>query len=116
MNTIKVHKQQLQEALLGNREKHKETFEKAYEGFRKKVIHNLESRLDQAKNGGKINLYIGLVEPQDHTEDYNNAIEMLGWHTDEYIEITLKDFRQYVNDDWGWKRDFDTTNASYIND
>ena len=106
MPTLTIPKVELQSILCTNRDKHRKLFEEALEAFREKAIENLESRIAQIKNGGKVNLYIDLVQPQDYTDSYNEVIEMLEFEINDEIELTQSEFRQYVKDDWGWKGNF----------
>lgn len=115
MNKIIVDKTKLIDKLKENREWHRAEFEKAYEGYRKAMIATLEKNLEAVKNGnGKVEVHIGLVRPQDHTDDYDRAIQMLEWEQASTMELTLQEFTQFVQDDWGWKQQFTSTNASYI--
>jgi hypothetical protein len=109
LETIKIEKSRLLERLKQNRKKHKAEFEQAWEGFRQRAIQNLEQRLKAAKNakkGQKIELRVKLDVPQEHTDDYDTAIEMLDWHTEDEIALTYEDFRHYIQDEWRWKGEF----------
>jgi hypothetical protein len=52
--------------------------------------------------------------PEDHTTDYDDAIDMMEWSTDGTIELTQSQFVQYVKDDWGWKDNWVASTAAYI--
>lgn len=97
-----------------NRKTHRETFEKALEGYRKTVIEHLEQRLKDAKSGRKVNIYIQLEEPQDQTKDYDRAIQMLEMSIDDKVELSQQEFAQLVQDDWSWKEQFTLTNTRYL--
>lgn len=105
---------ELQTALKDNRAAHRDIFEKAVEGYRKKAIEALEARLAQIRNGSKIDLFIRMPEPTDHTNDYDRIIRMLDMHQEEKIEIDEQMFAQYVMDDWDWKTEFVNTSAMYL--
>lgn len=114
MNTVKVSRVALKETLHKNREQHRDQFEKAWAAYRTAMIATLEKNLDSVKNGnGKIEVNINLLRPQDHTEDYDRALQMLEWELEDSVELTITDFTQLVQDDWGWKQQFTTTAASY---
>src|SRR2546423_839929 len=110
MERIEVEKEKILKVVQKNRDQHRKQYEKALEGFRKKVIANFESRLKQAKEGGKIQLHIGLVEPRDHTDDYDRVLEMLKFEVNDTVELSEYEFANFVQDDWGWKEEFTTTN------
>jgi hypothetical protein len=113
MQKIKVKKTELLEILKKNRNAHNGIFREAQEGFRKAVIEELEKRLKLARNGKKIEQYVRLPEPQDHTRDYDRVISMLEMDLTDIVELSETDYAQYVLDDWEWKRQFLGTNRAY---
>ena len=115
MNTVKVSKVKLLDTLKKNRETHKEQFEQAFKGYRKKMVETLQKNLDSFEKGGNVEVVVNvnLTRPQDHTEDYDRAIQMMTWEINDEIELTLQEFTQLVQDDWGWKQQFTTTNQFY---
>lgn len=108
MRKVKMDKGELKVIVQKNRDEHRKLFEEAWEGFRTKAISNLESRIDQIKDGGTIELYIDLIQPEDHTEDYDRVLSMLEYEVDEEVELQANEFAQYVQDDWGWKHTFNS--------
>lgn len=116
MKTITVPKATLLEKLRENRGQHRQTFEEAWQGYRKHAERDLAERLDAVRDGKPFNLKFGLVVPQDHTDDYDTAINMLEWHVGDEMEVSQEEFRQYVEDDWGWKDQFLHSTASYLHD
>lgn len=116
METVNVKKDRLLGALHANRETHQKDFEIAWDAFREKAIANFDQRLKalkQAKRGEKLELYVNLVVPEDHTEDYDRAIEMLDWETGDEVELQQSEFQQLVQDNWGWKQNFTASNIMY---
>lgn len=114
MKTITADKVTVMEVLRSNRAKHREEFLKAQEGFRKKVIEVLDKNLSDAKAGRKFSTYINLPVPHDHTEDYDRALKMLELEVGKTISLDQSDVACYIQDDWGWKGQFATTNSTYI--
>lgn len=113
MEKITVNKAELMEKLKKNREEHREIFLEALDGFRKKAIQMLEERLTLAKAGKYFDLYLHIVQPVDQTKDYDRAIKMLEMSIDASVELSERDFQQYVLDDWSWKDQFLTSNSLY---
>lgn len=116
MKTIKVPKEQLVRQIEENMLTHREEFEKAWDGYRAKYVKNIENILDAAKDskrGAELVHFINLTAPQDHTEDYERALKMLEWDTEQMVELSQQEFTQYVQDNWGWKEQFRTTNSMY---
>lgn len=113
MRDITVRCAELAEKVLTNRARHRTKFLKAQEAFRARLIEELDRRLADARNGLSVNLYIDLPEPKDHTADYDRVLEMLAMHIEENIDLSERDVQMYVQDDWGWKKEFETTNLVY---
>ena len=110
---ISVNKDELLVKLEENRAKHREIYEEAVVGYRKCVIEMLEERLDEIKDGGKINMSFAVVEPQNHTREYDIAIEMVKMAVDDTIELDQHQFQNYVMDEWNWTQNFLYCNANY---
>jgi hypothetical protein len=113
MDKIVVNKADLLKVVTENREQHRAIFEEALVGFRAKVVERLDEMIARAKANKKIEMYIGLVQPEDHTKDYDLVIGMLGMDVGDTVELSAREYAQYVTDDWGWRERFLTTNAYY---
>jgi hypothetical protein len=113
MQRIKVEKAKLLGILKKNRKAHHDIFIEAQKGFRKVVIDELEKRLGLARDGKRIDQYLRLPEPVDHTRDYDRVISMLEMDLNETVDLSETDYSQYVMDDWDWKRQFLGTNRAY---
>lgn len=111
---IRVKRDDLLDALRKNRDAHRDTFEQAATGYRKRAIEELDASLQDAKAGKKIRRSIGLVEPMDQTKDYDRVIRMLEMTVDDVVTIGATEFQQYVMDDWSWKEQFTASNAAYL--
>jgi len=103
MQTVKIQRDLLLEKLRLNRKSHRDLFLKAQEGYRKKVIEELDQMLAEARGGKSIRRAISLPEPQDHTPDYDRIIAMLEMSVDDQIQILAGEFDMYVMDNWTWK-------------
>lgn len=113
MNQVTVRKQELLAKLTENRRNHRAAFEKAQEGFRVRVIEELDQHLADAKAGRNIKRHVNLPEPEDHTKDYDRIITMVEMSVDEEIELHAQDFARYVMDNWEWKDRVTSTNSMY---
>lgn len=96
-----------------NREKHATIVIEARQGYVDAAMKALEKRLGRLREGKITDLVFQLRPPVDHTDDYDTAIRMMEWHKAETIELTATDFRCYIEDNWGWKRQFLASNALY---
>jgi hypothetical protein len=113
MKPIKVNKDQLVAALQENRSKHHAIFEEALEGYKIEAIRQLSRHLDRIRKGQPKRVYISIPQPEDHTSDYDTAIQMMAWSVDDVIELDEQSFKSYVLDDWTWKRQFLASNSFY---
>lgn len=112
--TITVDKTALLEALRENRAKHGKAFEKAKAGYIKVTMKQLEEYINQLANGDTGIARFVNAPPEDHTGDYDDAIDMMEWSTDDTIELSQSQFVQYVKDDWGWKQSWTVSNSEYL--
>lgn len=113
MRNVTVSRLDLLARVQENRDRHREVFLSAQEGYRRKFIEVLEQRLEDARNGKHFNQRINLVEPMDMTKEYDRVIAMLEMSVDDQIELDASSFAAYVQDDWSWKQQFVTSNAAY---
>ena len=113
MENVKVNKGDIVVVLKKNRDEHRTIFLSAVEGYRKRAIEILEENIAIIKKGKLERLYVTLPVPEDHTKDYDRAIKMLEMSVDLEIELSEKDFKQYVLDDWSWQQDFLASNTAY---
>lgn len=113
MKTVTVSKAEFIERVRANRDKHRSTFDKAQDGYRTFLIKELEQRLDEAQRGLKVDRFIRLEEPEDHTDDYDQILEMAAMSVDDTIEVSQQEFAWYVLDRWSWKQQWVATNSTY---
>jgi hypothetical protein len=113
LSVITVKKTELLKALKKNMLTHRDEFLKAQVGYRKAVIQELDSMIQDAKANREIRTIIRLEAPSDHSSDYTRIIKMLEMNVKHTIQITEQQFSQYVLDDWAWKRAFVNTSNMY---
>lgn len=114
MQTITVKKQDLYQTIRENRDSHRETFLAAQVKYRERVVEELDRRLENARNGRKIDLVFRLPEPEDYTSHYDTALAMLEWEIGEEVELEREDFDRYVLNKWEWARHFAANTQSYL--
>jgi len=110
---ITVMKDRLQETLRENREAHREKYLTAVERYRDLAIEEFEKNIEEVKRGGPVRRALTLPVPEDHTNDYDTAIQMLEWTIEDEIELTMHEFEQYVEDNWGWRQSFTSNTTAY---
>lgn len=99
--------------LEANHAGHKAVVEKARAGFEREARIQLEKRLQQIRDGDLTAVQIFLPAVEDHSEDYERAIGMLKLHAAPMIVIGSEDYACYVEDRWGWKREWTASNDRY---
>ena len=102
MNTVKVKREELLTKVRANLDAHRKLFLKAQANYRELIIEELDRMLAEAKAGRKIRRSIDLVQPRDHTSDYDRVIMMLETSVDDTIVLDANEFDQYVRDVWAW--------------
>lgn len=115
LSVIRVEKADLLAALKENLKEHRTLFLEAQEGYRAAFIKELDEMLADARAGRNYRKVVALVEPQDHTKDYQRIIRMLEMTVSEQIPISEQEFAWYVLDDWAWKGQFVVTSNAYSN-
>lgn len=96
-----------------NREAHTKLFKAVRAAYRAEAIRYLGQSLDLAKEGKEIRRGVDLIEPVDHTGDYDQIIEMLKMTSDTIISLDSREFSMFVMDKWGWKGQFEAMAISY---
>lgn len=112
MNSV-VDKKKLMGIIQENRDKHREIFLEAIEGYRAEAVKRLERMIEKLKRGKTIEGYLHLPVPTDHTGDYDRVLKMMELDTREEIGLGEEEFAQYVMDDWSWKREWIATASNY---
>jgi hypothetical protein len=114
MRNVTVNRDEFLVEVTANREAHREVFEEALDGYHRRLKAELEQRVRDLKAGRRINQYIGLPEPEDHTDDYDRVIMMAHMSVEDTITLSEDEFAMYVMDQWRWKQDFAETTLRYL--
>jgi len=114
MELITVVKADLLDTLRSNRDEHRSMFLKAQERYREEMIVELDRALQEARDGKGIKRAFLLPVPEDHTDDFDTAIEMLEWDQNDTVELSQRDFLTYVKNSWGWQASFAANTQSYL--
>lgn len=114
--TIEVDRQRLLETLIANRAKHKKTYKKAMKAYRKRMVEELHKAANVIEKGGKIDTrtVLMLPVPQQYLDEYDTAIQMAEWQTENTFTLDQGAFEMYVRDKWAWKNQFLAGTSAYI--
>jgi len=117
MKNTTVKKDELLAKVRENREAHQKLSREASTGYRAALLDVLETGVATLKGGKDVDAshIAGLLhdKPNDHTKDYDRVIGMLEMHTEDEVTLDARDFGRYVQDEWEWKDQWLTSNASY---
>lgn len=109
-----VNKERLLEQLRSNRTEHAEQYQQAMMVYREKAIEWFNECVDKVLKHGEVERALRLPMPEEHTADYDGAIEALEWHTGEEVELEEHQFDELVRNQWGWHRTFLQNTTSYL--
>lgn len=114
MDSIKFSRDELLAVIRKNRTAHQDEFQTAIAGYEVEATKRLKDLVKKMKAGEHPSLMVNLIIPVDHTSDYDRIIKMLEMSQETTVILDEHDFGQYVQDDWSWKHQFHTSNASYM--
>jgi hypothetical protein len=100
-------------ALTKNRELHKKIVLEARAGYAKAAREALLGQLALLEKGRDVIVTFQLQAPQDHTNVYDTAIEMMKLHTEATVILNSTQVRTLMMDQWDWKRHFLLANSAY---
>lgn len=110
---IRAKKDEILSRLRTNRETHATIVAEARKGYVDLAREALRQRLDQLESGKIVALTFSLEPPQDHSDVYDTAIQMLELATDDVIEMDSNQVRTLVMDQWDWSQKFLHVNSHY---
>jgi len=115
--SITVDRKDLIRKLEQNLEQHRKDYAEAVIGYRVKLITDLEHKLAQIKSmtdeGALTARPVEFKPPVSYEAHYLDAIEFLSWAKGDTIVIDSTLFKQYVQNEWAWKQQFDVSNSVY---
>jgi hypothetical protein len=103
----------LLEKLRTNRELHAKIVQEAREGYVKSAKVALAHKMEELAAGKIAALTFSLRTPVDCTQVYDTTIKMLEMNVDDTVVLAADEFRNLVEDQWDWSREFYASNASY---
>lgn len=117
MRKVTVNKQDLRKQLIQNKNDHEADFAITWDSYKSALVVRLENLVKQGRAlepGEPIELGVwDLPMPENHTAEYQRAIEMLEWETGDEVILDEHEFKQFVQDDWSWKAGVTQANVLY---
>ena len=114
MRTVRVDRDEFLVKVKANRQLHRKVFDGALAGYSIRLTRELERRIHDLRRGRHIDQYIGLPEPEDHTDDYDRVITMAEMSVSDVLDLTEDEFGMYIMDQWRWKQSFSETADRYL--
>lgn len=111
---VTVRKDELLTILRDNRAAHRDIFEKAVEAYTRQLVRWHRDQARRILKGQKGERMVALPVPEDHTDDYDNVIEMLEMDISDTFTLDSYEFQNYVRDRWNWSGAFAANTASYL--
>lgn len=116
MQTVTINKGRLLTIVIENRDKHLADYAEAERGYQSEIVKVLSRYLEQVQSKKipkDFNAIFEIPRPENHVKDYNTIIGMLELSVDQEISLSQQDFKLYVQDEWSWKRAFETVTSNY---
>jgi hypothetical protein len=114
--TISVEKQKLLTALTENKKKHIQEYLETYEKWKKEVKEISQNNIKHIDDNKINRIAYNLPQaPNSMEEDYEQAIQMITWHTKDTIELDQQKFKAFIMDDWEWTSTWNRTKTYYSN-
>lgn len=115
MREVTIEKNALIQRIQENRNGHTAIYEEAIKGYYLAVARWLEVQQENLNTGEPFETFFNEPRPENHTDDYDNVLDMLNMSVQDRITLSTTEFRQYVRDEWGWKREFLMSSSNYTN-
>jgi hypothetical protein len=109
---MKISKDQLIAKIKENKEAHLKEYAEAVEAYRKEAAKQLKQATKELK-GGSLKIKLNLVTPVNRADEYDKVIEMFNWEVEETIELSQREFNEYVHDDNESSRAARLMNSTY---
>jgi hypothetical protein len=96
--TIKINKQKLIDKITENKLEHIKDYEEAVVAYKAEAYKQL-NKVKEELDGGSLKIRLNLITPVNISQEYDKVLEMFNWEVAEEIEITQREFNEYVHDD-----------------
>lgn len=115
LGSVKVQKAKLLKALKDNKKKHDADYASGVASYREEAEKALRKRAIEVRDGKTMSTRFDLPEPRTYSAEYDRAIAMVEWSTEEVLDLDEGDFRAFVLDEWDWKNAFVGSTQVYNN-
>jgi hypothetical protein len=115
MRPVPVSKEELLGKVRANRVRHDGIYTEAIAAYRAKAAEWHQGQAEAANHGRQLERCLpgSIPEPEDHTGDYDAAIQMIEMAQATEIMVDEETFRRLVLDEWGWSDRWARTTSVY---
>lgn len=114
---IEAKTERVLEKLKANRTEHMQKYLQAKAGYLEDVrveLFRASEEWAQKTIGDKTpDLYVHLSAPRKYAAEYDTAITMMEFHTEDTITLDATQVRQFLMDEWDWKAGFNESFDNY---
>lgn len=111
--TVNVNREALITALYEGLNVHQAQLTELKADYKKAVVKFMSAAARRARKGDFSDLVLRLQAPQDHSQEYIDAIEMLEVSVDENIQLDKETYKAYYRNEWSWSSGLETASALY---
>lgn len=112
--TLKISKSELIKKIKENKETHIKEYDEAVIAYGIEARKQLE-KITEELNSGSLKIRLNLVTPVNRSEEYDKVIGMFEWELESALELTQREFNEYVYDDNDSARTTKMLNSTYSN-
>jgi hypothetical protein len=106
--------------LKANRIKHEAAYLKALAAWKKAMVKAADAfqikmhTWEEGGHKGKVPEWEQPAQPRSYVSSYNDVISQLETATNVEMQLTGDMYKQYMQDRWNWRRDFEHLNSTYV--
>jgi hypothetical protein len=113
--TLEVNKADVIKAVKANKKAHQEAYAKAVVAYKKEALKQLAEQTKKAE-AGDLKVRLDLTTPVDMGTSYDDIIEMFEFDVNDVIELTQREYNEYVKDKTESARHALMSNSMYLGD
>lgn len=111
--TVNVNREALITALYTGLQVHQTQLTELKADYKKAVVKFMSAAARRARKGDFRDLVLRLQAPQDHSQEYIDAIEMLEVSVDENVQLDKETYKAYYRNEWSWSSNLEASSALY---
>ena len=114
--TLSYPKDKLVEIIESQREEHVHRVARSTELYRRTLIDRLREKIAKVESMVEVSHHISITKPIDKTDEYDAILMMLRLSDGEQVELTERQFRCFVLNQWERKDAYTESTACYVDE